>query len=94
MERWAYDQQMAEGADDDQAPEWERDDQATADLLELGSDKIGHLHIIGTWTDAQCREAEAWASARHFRASDNDIEVPPMPAHVADLPDMDGLRPW
>lgn len=94
MEREAYEQQMREGADGDEWHEWERDDQATADLIELGSDKIAHLHIIGTWTDAQCREAEAWASARHFKASDNDVSVPIMPEHVAALPEMGGLRPW
>lgn len=74
--------------------DWKRDDQATADLLELGSDKIAHLHIIATWTDEQCRQAEAWASARHFRASDNAVRVPKIPPHVADLPEMNGLRPW
>jgi hypothetical protein len=95
MQQEAWEQQMREGADGDEAHEWERDDQATADLIELGSDKIAHLHIIGTWTDEQCRAAEAWASARHFKASDNDVGVPSVPAHVADLPDATGgLRPW
>jgi hypothetical protein len=66
---------------------WTRDDQATQDLLGLGSDKLAMLSVIATWTDEQCRQAEAWASARHFRASDNSNRVPPIPPHVAVLPE-------
>jgi hypothetical protein len=66
---------------------WKRDDQATQDLLDLGSDKLAMLGVIATWTDEQCRQAEAWASARHFHASDNAVRVPKIPPHVAALPE-------
>jgi hypothetical protein len=64
-----------------------RDDQATQDLLNLGSDKLAMLSVIATWTDEQCQPAEAWASARYFRASDNAVRVPEIPPHVAALPE-------
>ena len=67
--------------------DWKRDDQATQDLIDLGSDKLAPLSVISTWTDEQCRQAEAWASARHFHASDNIVRVPPVPPHVAALPE-------
>lgn len=67
---------------------WKRDDQATQDLIELVSDKQAPLNVIVTWTDEQCQQAEAWASARHFRASDNNNRVPPIPPHVAALEDV------
>lgn len=67
--------------------DWKRDDQATQDLLDLGSDKLAMLSVIATWTDEQCQQAEAWASARHFRASDNSNRVPPIPPHVVALPE-------
>ena len=66
---------------------WKRDDQATQDLISLGSDKLAMLSVIAKWTDEQCQQAEAWASARHFRASDNAVRVPEMPPHVAALPE-------
>lgn len=65
---------------------WMRDDQATADLLDLATDRLAPLTTIAAWSDDQCRQAEAYAAARHFQASDNDVKVPPMPAHVAALP--------
>lgn len=68
---------------------WKRDDQATQDWLDLASDKTAPLSVIATWTDEQCRQAEDWASARHFRASDNPgVRVPPIPPHVAALDDV------
>lgn len=66
---------------------WQRDDQATQDLIELGGDKLVMLSVIATWTDEQCRQAEAWASARHFKASDNAVRVPPTPPHIAACPE-------
>ena len=66
---------------------WVRNDQATQDLLELGSDRLAMPSVIATWTDEQCQQVEEWASARHFRASDNPgVRVPPTPPHVAALP--------
>ena len=66
---------------------WKRDNQATQDLISLGSEKLAMLSVIEKWTDEQCQQAEAWASARHFRASDNAASVPEMPPHVAALPE-------
>lgn len=67
---------------------WKRDDQATQELIELGSDKHAPLSVIAAWANEQCQQAEAWASARHFRASDNNNRVPPIPPHVAELEDV------
>lgn len=36
----------------------------------------------GSWTQAQRREAEQWASATHLSASDNDVTVPERPAFL------------
>lgn len=66
---------------------WKRDDEATQDLLSL-ADKLAMRSVIATWTDEQCQQAEEWASARHFSASDNPgVRVPPIPPHVAALPE-------
>jgi hypothetical protein len=62
-----------------------RDDQATQDLLDLGSDKLAMLSVIATSTDEHCQQAEAWATARHFRASDDAVHAPTIPLHVAAL---------
>lgn len=35
------------------------------------------------WTDEQVEEASDWAVSVHLDASDNDVEVPQMPEHVA-----------
>lgn len=65
---------------------WTRDDQATQDLVTLVCDRLVMLSVIERWTDEQCRQAEEWAAAVHFRASDNAVKVPQMPAHVAECP--------
>lgn len=57
---------------------WKRDDYWLADALELVDVSISPLTIKG-WTDAQCQQAEDWAAAVHFAASDNDVEIPPRP---------------
>lgn len=63
---------------------WIRDDQATyLSLCLVGGHHVPESAVRG-WTDQQCMEAERWAHAVHFHASDNeDVEVPPMPPHVA-----------
>lgn len=61
---------------------WQRDDEATIDLLELAG-ILAPTQVVHSWTDEQCQQAEEWAAARHFRASDNAVRVPPVPAHVA-----------
>lgn len=67
---------------------WQRDDAATQDWLELGGSKLATPSVIAGWTDEQCRQAEEWASAVYFRASDNpNVRIPPIPPHVAALPD-------
>ena len=38
---------------------------------------------IASWSDEECEQAEDWAIACHYRASDNDVEVPPVPSWVA-----------
>lgn len=66
-------------------PAWKRDDEATCDLLELAGDVLVTAQVVRAWTDEQCQQAEAWAAARHFRASDNAVRVPSIPPHVAAL---------
>jgi hypothetical protein len=59
--------------------EWDRDNEATHDLLSL-VDRDIPLSIIESWTDEQCHVADEWAGAAMLQASDNDdIEVPPIP---------------
>lgn len=64
---------------------WVRDDEATFNILLLvGAHKVPSEVITG-WTDMQCMQAEQWAMAAHLQASDNDdVDVPAMPAHVAE----------
>jgi hypothetical protein len=40
------------------------------------------LDIINGWTVEQCTAALQWAGQVHLRASDNDVTVPPRPAHI------------
>lgn len=65
---------------------WRRDDQATQDLIGLVSDKLAMLSVIATWTDEECRQAEAWAGARSFHVGDGAVQVLEAPSHVAVLP--------
>ena len=67
--------------------QWTRDNEALVDVFAIAGDRELTLETAQTWTDQQCREAEEWAWALHFRASDNPhVKVPPMPAHVKALP--------
>lgn len=71
--------------------EWERDEESTLASLLLVGDHSVTAADIALWTDAQCRDAEAWAAARHFRASDNDdIVVPPVPRCVQLCGELEG----
>lgn len=57
---------------------WPRNDEATADLLGLVGLKITP-EAVADWSDAQIEQAEDYAGAAHLQASDNAIEVPPLP---------------
>ena len=66
---------------------WARNDDALVDVFAIAGDRELTVDVARSWTDQQCQEAEEWAWALHFRASDNPrVKVPPMPAHVRDLP--------
>ena len=74
-------------ADDDTAQactEWTRDEERTYDtLLLVGGYDVPRAAIL-SWSDEECEQAEEWATAVHFRASDNDdVVVPPVPSWVA-----------
>lgn len=62
-------------------PDWSRSDDRLFELLQLVEREVPFETIEG-WTDSQCREAEAWASAVHLSASDNDVEAPDEPAFL------------
>lgn len=66
---------------------WTRNDQTTQEMISLVGGKVAMLSVIATWTDQQCMQADAWASACHFSASDKAAPVPMMPSHLAVLPD-------
>lgn len=53
----------------------------TALLLVGGTEHITS-EAIGAWSNDQRADAFAWAMAVHYRASDNDVEVPPRPTHT------------
>lgn len=57
---------------------WPRNDEATADLLGLVGVDVTPA-IVADWTEAQIEQAEDYAGAAHLQASDNAIEVPPLP---------------
>ncbi len=62
-----------------------RDNQICADMLQLVS-VDATPEAVATWTDGEVVAAEEWAAAVHLRAGDNDeVVIPPMPAHVARL---------
>lgn len=77
----------------EEAPPMRVDDpERTLDMLMLveefdrGEDSENALATVIGWTPEQREEAERWAGAVHLAASDNDdVEVPPRPAHVAEL---------
>lgn len=72
--------------------QWTRDDAALVDLFDLAGDRVLTLGVVQRWTDEQCKQAEEWAAALHFAASDNpEVVVPPIPPHVDALP---RLGPW
>lgn len=57
---------------------WKTGEEATAELLGLVGIVVAPA-IVADWTDAQVEQAEDYAGAAHLLASDNDIEVPPLP---------------
>lgn len=67
----------------DQAPVWQRNDEATYHTLLLVSGHAVTPDVIASWSDEQCQQAEQWAMAIHLQASDNDgVEVPRTPECV------------
>jgi hypothetical protein len=61
---------------------WERDNDATRDLLGLHGYDVPPA-FIESWTDEQVRAVDEWAAAEHLRASDNDdVQVPPRPSCI------------
>lgn len=75
-------ERMAQEASARQA---ESDSIALKSLLELVG-KVAPIEAIRAWSDEERKQAEAWASAVHLKASDNDIEVPMMPECVRACP--------
>jgi hypothetical protein len=59
---------------------------ALRDLLLLASRKATLTTLRG-WTMDERRAASDWAAKAYCAASDNPVRVPPMPAHVASLPE-------
>lgn len=69
-------------ADPEPAPVADYHDvRATRDLLNLAS-VYPSYGTVRDWTPEERAEADAWAGAVHLHASDNDVAVPPCPAHV------------
>lgn len=67
----------------DQAPVWQRNNEATYHTLLLVSGHNVSLDAVASWSDEQCQQAEQWALAIHLQASDNDgVEVPRTPECV------------
>lgn len=74
---------------DPDGEDWVRHDWRTLDALLLVGGHMVTADVVATWSDEQCREAEEWAIALHYLASDNDdVVVPPMPVHVAAHPEV------
>lgn len=68
----------------EQPEEWQRDDEITSTCLLLVGGYDVPRDAISTWSDEECMQAEEWARAVHYCASDNDdVEVPPVPSWVA-----------
>ena len=65
--------------------EWVRDDEATFHVFLLIDAPGITQEVIASWTDAQCKQAEAWAMLTHYAASDNNVTVPPAPDFIAPL---------
>jgi hypothetical protein len=63
---------------------WFRDEQLTLDTLSLvGETEHVTAADVASWTDEQCQQAEDWALATHFYASDNPrVRIPPKPAFL------------
>lgn len=76
---WAELYPMLENA---AAPSWQRDEDATVDLLwKVGLDVSPATVFM--WTDAQVRQAEDWAAVEHLRNGNVIIEAPPMPEFLS-----------
>ncbi len=70
---------------------WSRNDEATYDILCMVDHDIP-IGVIPHWTDDEVKQAEAWASAVHLRASDNDdVIVPPYPKFLAQFDSSKGI---
>ena len=80
-----------EGADSDPS-DWSRSDDRLFELLQLVEREVP-FDLIEGWTDEQCQEVEAWASAVHLSASDNDVEVPQAPSFMPELATEDEAKP-
>lgn len=68
---------------EEESSEWLRDDEATFCAFLLIGDRGVTKEVVASWTDAQCRQAEAWALLTHYAASDNNVTVPPCPDFIA-----------
>lgn len=63
-------------------PDWKRDNEATFMRLLMTAAHADESEVAA-WSDEQCQQADVWAISASLHASDNDdIIVPPMPAHV------------
>lgn len=63
------------------APPIQRDDSVGVTCLSLAGITVDEA-IVATWTEDQFWEAIDWSSAVILEASDNIIEVPPLPAFL------------
>lgn len=70
---------------EEESNEWSRDDEATFHAFLLIDDRGVTKEVIASWTDAQCRQAEAWALLTHYKASDNNVTAPPCPDFITSL---------
>ena len=75
-------QAQAQAAEPEPTPPWVRNDESTRDALLLIDLMDVPLPDIALWTDQQCQQAEDYATALHFSASDNNNTVPAMPEHL------------
>ncbi|ARQ01918.1 hypothetical protein CAK95_24570 [Pseudorhodoplanes sinuspersici] len=72
---------------------WKRDNEATICRLLLTSVRVSDQDVF-KWRDDQVREADCWALAVHFSASDNDdIKVPPKPTFLPDYEPFTAIIP-
>ena len=64
----------------------QRNNEVTVILLELAGCQDASPGVVSRWSDEECRQAEAWASAEHLHACDKQGAVRlPIPPHVAAL---------